>query len=303
MNYFYFNECIPQTESYEQYTKCLERSLKEYYTLKKKHRSIDGIVTEKQPSDIVLNGAFTLKECILSINDREMKRLALIAFGKYPIESFMENEYTERLIQKNYRIEAGGKSYDALNLAMTSLCGGISFTLALHEDLKRHPLILNGEEEDVINLDNLYGSPENTSCLSKAISEREIENGTNLIKLEFFLGSCKFSEKFKKDFKEFSYPIQQSIQIHFQKAKNRNLVSPYCADKKIIKDVTPDNALSGSKVYELRIYTPAAIRVYFREGSDCTYIASIGKKSASAHQSGDITLANELLDKLMENES
>lgn len=222
MNYFYFNECIPRTESYMQYTVCLENSLREYYKLKSKHQSIDGIVTEKQPADIGLCSNFTLKDCILSLKDRDLKRLALKIFTKFPIESFMSDEHTNKLLENEYKLEINHTSYDALNLALTSLCGGILFTLALHEDLSCSPLPLYGNQGDSILLENLYGTSDNSDYLSTIISEKENANATNLVKLKAVLGECKFSDRFEKEFESMSFAVQQAILEHFQRAKIGN---------------------------------------------------------------------------------
>jgi len=71
---------------------------------------------------------------------------------------------------------------------------------------------------------------------------------------------------------------------------------PFYPDTHIIKDVTPEK--SRCNVYELRVYTPTALRVYFNESHGKVYMASIEKKS-NPNQTKDIQKAHNLLNKLI----
>lgn len=120
---------------------------------------------------------------------------------------------------------------------------------------------------------------------------------SNFEKLKTILGDCTFHADFEKDFENLAKDVQNSIIEGFLKAKNRNLLSPFYPDTKIIKDVTPSN--SQYKVLELRIYAPVAIRVYFNESNAKVSVASIEQKS-NPNQSDDIQKAAKILKNIIQ---
>jgi hypothetical protein len=119
---------------------------------------------------------------------------------------------------------------------------------------------------------------------------------SNFDKLKETLGKCIFEESFIKDFNKTAVGVQESIIQEFDKAKRRNLITPFYPDTKIIKDVTQKNF--NCKVMELRVYQPVALRVYFSELNGIVYISSIEQKS-NADQNSDITKAYTNLKLLM----
>ncbi|MCJ8209941.1 hypothetical protein MUY27_09495 [Mucilaginibacter sp. RS28] len=109
------------------------------------------------------------------------------------------------------------------------------------------------------------------------------------------LGICSYPASFKRDFLSLDISVQQSIIDDFIKAKKRGLATPYYPDTKIIADVTPEN--NQCKVYELRVYRPVALRVYFNESSEKICLASIEQKS-NPNQTSDIRAAHKILSTL-----
>ena len=69
------------------------------------------------------------------------------------------------------------------------------------------------------------------------------------------------------------------------------MLNPIKADDKIIRDVTPDNGKKGS-MYELRIFSPMVIRVYFAQKDGIIILINLGGKNS---QSLDIKRAYERL--------
>jgi len=121
----------------------------------------------------------------------------------------------------------------------------------------------------------------------------------NINKLKFILGSHSISSIFIKQFKDLSIEDQEAIIESFFKAKNRKTIStPFAPDGDLIKDVSSPKASNSqsdlSSVYELRIFRPNALRIYFWEAKDELYISGIGKKN-SGDQSEDIVTAGKNL--------
>ena len=104
-------------------------------------------------------------------------------------------------------------------------------------------------------------------------------------------GPNLYAKRFLKDFGNLSVLGQQSVITYLQKAINRKLISKFYPDTKIISDVSISNKTS---VYELRIYTPVAIRLYFCEENDIIYLASIESKS-NPNQNQDIKTAEKII--------
>lgn len=91
---------------------------------------------------------------------------------------------------------------------------------------------------------------------------------------------------------------QNSIIADFSRAIDRNLDTRFSADGELIKDVTPDKEKS-IKVYELRVFEPIAIRIYFYENGNEIYLAKIKRKPPKKSQSNDIKSSKSLIKELI----
>lgn len=114
---------------------------------------------------------------------------------------------------------------------------------------------------------------------------------TNFEQLTAFLGNSVITKNFEKNYSSLSPDAQESIKDEFEKAANRNLATRFYPDTKIVKDVSVSKKCT---VYELRVYQPVALRVYFNEIGDTIYLASIEQKS-NPDQNEDIKKAEKLL--------
>jgi putative component of toxin-antitoxin plasmid stabilization module len=114
---------------------------------------------------------------------------------------------------------------------------------------------------------------------------------TNFEQLTAFLGNSVITKNFEKGYASLSSDAQKSIKEEFEKAANRNLATRFYPDTKIVKDVSVSKKCT---VYELRVYQPVALRVYFNEIGDTVYLASIEQKS-NPDQNEDIKKAEKLL--------
>ena len=116
-----------------------------------------------------------------------------------------------------------------------------------------------------------------------------------------------YTKAFEKEFKSAKVEVQKSIINNFAAAPDRKLKTPYFPDNReggLIRDVTPDNNRKNAKVYELRVYRPEALRVYFYEFENTVFISSIGykkdyKEENGSAQSKDIKKALDEIDKLI----
>jgi len=300
MHKFFFNsDCLPACNNQYDLIRLFGNTLTEYKSLADNHEfGIEkGLITDKMPSEIFLGDTISLKAVIDGLQNRELKRIAYSYFIKYPIEDYVSLIDVEAVLQKNCYIKIGCKDYDALNLTFISLNHGFLFTVALHDDLMRNELLLiPRDDSEKLFIQNLYGEKTNTDYIKQALDKLNHQELSLFKKLKSILGISLFSHSFETAFFKLTIDEQSSILKGFEKAKNRNLISPFYPDTNIIKDVTP--AQPKCKVYELRVYSPTALRVYFCEYAEKVIVASIEKKS-NPDQHRDIRNAHNLLNKLI----
>lgn len=281
MHKFYFNECLLPGYSERDFIQHLATTIIEFNTLAKKNLDVDkAIITEKLPEETTIHGV-NLKKAILALPDRETKRLAFNYFIKSPIAEHLPVDNDLEILENEYRF----CELDAINLAIIKQHNGFLFTLPVADDLKKDQLAIVGKGDSSFVIDNLYGNPSNTLVIEKCIEKLNLESLSNYDQLKALLGDCVLSPLFEKLFFRATDEVQRSIIDYFQDAKKRNLPTPFYPDTKIIGDVTPSNRRGNTsqekevRVYELRVYTPVALRVYFYESDKKVYIAKIGYKA------------------------
>jgi hypothetical protein len=297
MHQFYFNECLPNNTELASFTTLLADSIGEYHQLIQANLSVQkGIVTEKIPSSITFNDSFSLSTAIEHIEDRACRSLAYSYFTKYPVQSFIESTSEEELLAKEYHLIIDDTQYDALNLALISSVGGLTFTVASHDELKKDRLpLVSKNTQSTLEVCNLFGKISNTQFIRQELVKRNSSSLSLFEQLKELLNDPVYNTGFEKDFLKLSQTNQVAIISRFRQALERSLSSPLYPDTKIVKDVSPSN--SKCQVYELRVYNPD-LRVYFHESPDRVYLSSIELKS-NPDQNKDIVRASQNLYKLI----
>ncbi|MEO1419048.1 MAG: hypothetical protein AAFW00_27585, partial [Bacteroidota bacterium] len=87
----------------------------------------------------------------------------------------------------------------------------------------------------------------------------------------------------------------EAILSKLKEIKGRGLTTPFAPDTKIVKEVSSDSKMT--KVRELRIYQPVALRLYFQEEGEKIFLLSIQKKS-NPDQNKDIKEAQRMYKRL-----
>lgn len=298
---FCFNDCIPQNQSAEVADRCLVNSLKEYHYLTQQFPTeIDGIVTSHSSSSVTVTINRSLCDCIRRINERELRQYAHSVFRKYPVDLYYTFGDETELVDNEFHISIDNCHYNAMHPFVVFKNGGILFSLAVHADICQNQLSIFRNDSKVADIDNLYGDNKNTNYIAGIISKSRYDNADNFNKLLITVGINKFSTRFRKNFESFPVNIQKSIINHFRDAKNRYLPTPFAADKKLIKDVTPDKELE-IKVFELRIFEPVACRVYFYESDNCIYLGTVENKPNKKTQSNHIITARNIIKEMVFN--
>jgi len=300
MHRFYFNDCLPTNDDLHGFVALLSNTILEFNSLQKAQLPIAPmVVTAKLPATMTVCGGFSLADAILKIENKDLRTFAFSIFDKsYPIHAhFQEDEaWIEEILRYAYTLTHGAEIMDATNLAIVAKNQGLLFSVPLHVSLAVNSVKLQTEVEDAsLSLVNLFGHKTNTDFVNNHILTIEAASLGKLEHLKHLLGTCSLNNTFEKGFSALSPAEQDSIIEHFNKAKARNLQTPFGSDGFLIKDVTPQK--SKIKVFELRIFSPTALRIYFYEQQDKIFIASVEHKS-NADQNSDIAKSEKILYRL-----
>jgi putative component of toxin-antitoxin plasmid stabilization module len=304
MHTFYFNhECLPVCEDRVRFREAFEATLTAYDELAREAEAnvFQGIITETLPSHLNLGGDFTLGDVIKEIPNGALRGLAYRYFTRYPIEDHLGATH-QTMVSESELDEAGSfiwlcetEARRCFYLVLAGFHKGFAFSPSMEACLAIHLLELNDGAKSV-EIPNLYGEESNLQAIREEINRRNQTFRTLFDQLLTVLGKCVLAPKFRKEFEQLRDSEKQSIIDMVERAKDRNLASPLFPDTKIIKDVSQQDG--KCKVYELRVYTPTALRVYFLEKEGRVYLVSIKMKS-NPNQTKDIQQAERLIHKLL----
>ena len=258
-----------------------------------------AVITHQLPSACVYNfgnSTFTLLDAIDGLPSDELRNFAFAVFTRYPIGAHFDDT-DEALILQDWFFTVSGTDLNALNLAIVAANEGLAFSLPLAKELSTTPLtIYERASSGTRSVRNLFGHAANTTAIIANLKAINIVKKGLLDQLQALLGECTLSAQFKDEFAGLTTAEQTSVLTYFTRAAGRNLKTRFYPDTKIVKDVTPDKYKCS--VYELRIYLPSAIRVYFNEGEDRVCLSSIGYKNRQK-QSAEIVAAHKTLHKMI----
>lgn len=298
MNHFYFNECFPKTFTDDEIVKSFQKTIKEYSILKDKFgEKVTGILTDRSPNKITVSPALDLLQAI-NLLERNYKVIALTNFNKYPIDHIFDIEQNPELFEEQFTIKVGDDTFDALNAQISFLNNGILFSLGLHEDIRKNEIDIYQATGESSLINNQFGESENTASLIAIINKHLAQSLVGFSKFLNLFDTPKFFKSLKSEFESLPLNCQNSIIDEFSKAIDRKLDTKFAADGNLIKDVTPEREKS-IKVYELRVFDPIAIRIYFYESGNEIYLAKIRRKPPKKSQSNDIKASKSLIKELI----
>lgn len=299
MIHFCFNDCVPMGHTKHRLVEHLTATLTHFDSIKRKFPdNVDGIVTSKYPSDLMFNNLeFSLRDCIQMLS-RELRIIAYSNFNKYPVDNFYDLTDVDGLLEREFSIVIDQVSYDGLNAKIVQENNGILFTLAVHIDLRRNEIEICDDKKHVHPVINQFGEQNNTDFITARIERDLIQRLGAFEKLCAIVGSCCFTNRFKKSFDTLTSASQQAIIRAIENAIKRKARTRFYPDDSLIKDVTPDSE-SEIKVFELRIFNPAAIRMYFFETPSIVYFGGIEGKPKKKVQDADILNAKSVIKELV----
>lgn len=296
---FCFNDSIPINGKNDELVKHLSVTLKHYNFIKMNFPlHVDGIITDRIPEKLFLNSAnFSLADCIKFL-EREIKKIAFSNFGKYPIEEFYTRIDIDNLLEKEYIIVINDLSIDATNAKIVQDNEGILFTLPIHDELKKNTLFISDNTKQTCEVINQYGADANTTFISEFIQADIVNRADGFEKLLAMVGDCKYDSRFKMDFDNLTSATQKKLLSHIHQAIQRKAQTRFYPDDEKIKDVTPTKE-RAVKVFELRVFEPVAVRMYFYEAPQKIYFGSIEGKPKRKVQDNDILNAISVIKELV----
>ncbi|TZF99262.1 hypothetical protein FW781_04875 (plasmid) [Chryseobacterium panacisoli] len=296
--FYSFNYCFEQIFSEDQLRQSFTESIKEYQQLEAKFPDyIKGIVTDIEPIKIKTSKCGNLFDLILSL-EREHKNYALRNFTKFPIENFYPDLDLGLVLSNNYEIKVNSNFYDGTSAKINHIYDGSLFSLALHEDLKKDQICIHENKVEKDYIDNLYGFVGNTEYNITSINKKISNSKKGFDKLLTLFEEPIFFQAFQDDYELLSGDCQKVVFDKLNIAKSRGLPTAFSADKDLIKDVTPDSE-DKIKIFELRVFDPVALRLYFYEAGKKVYLASIRKKPPKKSQARDINTARSSIKELI----
>lgn len=299
MYYYSFNDAFEKTKNAHDIKTCLLNSLKHFKSISSEFpENVKGILTDKSPNNIKVNNELNLVDIIMSLN-RDEKNYALKNFTKFPIEDFFPEFDVDDVLINNYTIKIENSHYDAFCAKINQIHDGLLFTLALSNDLKNNQL---GIFENLLNespIDNLFGDDKNTEYNHDKIKERIESSKIGFDKFISLFNNPIYFESFRTEFNNLTVKTQEAIISKFSRAKERKLPTYFSSDKDIIKDVTPEKE-NQIKLFELRVFDPVCVRLYFfEESNENVYLASVSKKPARKVQNNEIKTSIALIKSLI----
>lgn len=294
--YSYFNECLPRDQVVEQYAAALQETAIAYASLKKKHASLEGVVSTLDWNSMVMSDAgITLGDCIRKIGDRTVRNLLCSWLVNYPVRDFLDETVNEAdLVEQSYTLSIAGTAYPATNLAIAHNNGVFLFTLGVHADLCKNALILVGSGGNTLSVCNLYSNDSaNVASVEQFIDEAESTALSIAGQIDHLLGGRVIrTNAYVQSFNKLGTANQQAILDRLKNAKEQNLL-----DFKVDNDIFRHTKGYDKKektygaVYELRIREPKEIRIYFQYVDNVYYVLSMGWKGTD--QNADIGQAFE----------
>lgn len=297
MHNFYYNSEL--TEGFDNVTvliRLLSNSLKEFNTLLQKDLKVNPhIITEKIPSEIKITKEESLAQALEKIENTALKRLAYRWFNTYPIDEYLQKDISEKQLEEECFYNRPPKKISVFYSAIIAKLDLLYFTVPVYKDLKNNFLEIECAKYNS-KIFNLYGYNDNTRFIEALLRERNAKVKSEYERFLYELNQPEIYPNFKKEYQELSKAEKESVLNHVEKSKKAATETILVIDNKLNKDVSRND--SDIKIYEMRIYRPTAVRIYFTEVQKKIYIASVGKKS-NPNQNKDIKKAESILKQML----
>lgn len=294
---FYFKNLIP-TSYVGDYVREFEDSFRQYINLiRLRPEYIEHVVvTGKMPSDIHIQNE-TLRELIFKISDKELLKLAISAFSKYPINNYLSPDIWEE-DPLDWEYEFADQIVDDLYFA--SRMGWILLSIPVVDYLRTNEITITHKiRQDLsIQIPNSYG--QNIYYVLSAIDKINgyKKSAIEELKEDVFNGyNCFISKEFEQNYVNQQEPARRLINKYLKSYKENGWLFPYVkADDLHIK------SCQGKEVeglYEGRSKTWNGLRIYFEVNNDTIYLGDVQTKAhVGVEQTNDMIRSKTYIDNI-----
>lgn len=274
---FYFKDLIP-TSYVGDYVQEFEASFRQYIHLTRlRPECIEhSIITDRMPSDIHIQNE-TLRELIFKISDKDILKLAISAFSKYPINDYLSSDiWEEDPLEWEYKFE--GQVVE--DLYLVSRMGWILLSIPVVDYLKTNTINIThkDKQELSIQIHNSYG--QNFNYVLSVIDEINgyKKSAIEELKEDVFKDyNCVISKEFEQNYANQQDPARRLINKNLKSYKENGWLFPQVKADDVHIKYCQGKEVEG--LYEGRSRTWNGLRIYFEVESNTIYLGDVQTKA------------------------
>ena len=270
---FFLNESIPDFDTNADIA-LIEQCVKFYITRIQK-KPVSGVF-HTSGNNLPLSGKLP------QIRDHYLQSQAYRLFttaSQFPVSE------EELLEHDGHTYVNGQRMDDAFGYIAAHITGGFLYTIPSFDDLKKDFLPLYQQNNDqVAKIWNFFG--ENYLNVIDELEKRKKESLSNLKLIEEEL-PAKYRDSFQKDFEKLCEEHQKAICRVFLKEKENS----YRA-KDSGEGMKHLGTVGNQPLYELKVFSPAPLRVFFTRKDEKVWIVSMTKGKAGRGKGQDDAISN-----------
>ncbi len=275
MTTFYFNDALPEKINDDIDIQLMfETLIRNFSRLRRREElEIENYIISHNPPAETKIASTTLADLIKGCGDKDVKRLALILFQKYPDSVFYEIEdvyKTAEEIDIGYSLD----NVEASHLRVPAMKGWLLLSIPLNEVLSETVVTLNGTDGEYLSLANFHGRNfnkiamriidshcgDNQEAIEALSGEEKVSRRLKLLQNSLEHHNVFLSEEFKDSFRELAVVDQESLMGMVSDYWNADILMPVRADDNRIKKC---KGKGNEHLYEMRKDT--GVRLYFTE--------------------------------------
>lgn len=274
---FYFKDLIP-TSYRGDYVQEFEDSFRQYIHLTRLRPEYieHSIITDRMPSDIHIQKE-TLRELIFKISDKNLLKLALSAFSKYPINDYLAPDIWEE-DPLEWEYEFAGQIVE--DLYFVSKMEWILLSIPVVDNLKTNAIIIThkDKQELSIQIPNSYGL--NIDYILSVVDtiNRYKKSAIEELKEDVFKGyDCVISKEFEQNYANQQEPAQRLINKNLKSYRENGWLFPQVKADDVHIKYCQGKEVEG--LYEGRSWTWNGLRIYFEVDGNTIYLGDVQTKA------------------------
>lgn len=274
---FYFKNLIPTSYA----GNCIrefEDSFRQYIHLTRLRPEYieHSIITDRMPSDIHIQKE-TLRELIFKISDKNLLKLAISAFSKYPINDYLSPDIWEE-DPFEWEYEFAGQIVEDLYFA--SRMRWILLSIPVVDSLKTNEITITHKDKQGLSIQilNSYGQNIDYVLSTIDIINEYIKSAIEELKEDVFKGyNCIITKEFEQNYTSQQEPARRLINKNLQSYRENGWLFPQVKADDVHIKYCQGKEVEG--LYEGRSRTWNGLRVYFEVDGNTIYLGDVQTKA------------------------